>query len=383
MQCGRLELDMLFYIGTQLVHSGTSRLETSSFAQIRLEASDRIWIGLLYPSLLPQWSPVDPICQVQNPDGLDSQRQINETRSVWNRLSRELSGQAEGRRRSKLTLVPSESSSASGPARADMELQDVSVDDASDGGPTQESTSVDVDELTERAAAMQLESAPSPMPRPPGLQLQIPNPFEPSDQPVTDELMQTVGPASSGQRVAAAPALPQPPRFEGRTMQDRRNFMRRYEIYLTAINALQTQWGGAFAMPVGACIESRTKRMVARYEFNMAPHLITEEQWIEYFMKANTPSHVDYPSVDEAMKKLQMRTTWPEPESRIMNLQANLEALLDQFNLTEVTFEHEQRRIVKYLANALAPASFKAAIATKLSLHENKRYKNEVGLFCA
>ncbi|KAE9217059.1 hypothetical protein PF002_g16908 [Phytophthora fragariae] len=198
-----------------------------------------------------------------------------------------------------------------------MELQDVNVDDASDRGQAQESASADVDELTERAAAMQLESAPTPMPRAPGLRLQIPNPFEPSDQPVTDELMQTVSPVSSGQRVAAAPALPQPPRFEGRTMQDRRNFMRRYETYLTAINALQTQWGGAFAMPVGACIESRTKRMVARYEFNTAPHLITEEQWIGYFMKANTPSHVDYASVDEAMKKLQMRTTWPEPESSI------------------------------------------------------------------
>ncbi|KAE9322175.1 hypothetical protein PF001_g4529 [Phytophthora fragariae] len=142
-----------------------------------------------------------------------------------------------------------------------MELQDMNVVDASDRGPARESTSADVDELTERAAAMQLESAPSPMPRSPGLRLQIPNPFEPSDQPVTDELMQTASPVSSGQRVAAAPALPQPPRFEGRTMQHRRNFMRRYETYLTAINALQTQWGGAFAKPVGACIESRTKRM--------------------------------------------------------------------------------------------------------------------------
>ncbi|GMF37679.1 unnamed protein product [Phytophthora fragariaefolia] len=308
---------------------------------------------------------------------------LTETRSGWNRISRELSGPAEGRLRSKLTLISSESGSAPGPARDNMELQDVHIDDASDRGPAQESTSADVDELTERAAAMQLESAPSPMPRSPGLQLQIPNPFEPSDQPVTDELIQTVSPASSGQRVAAAPALPQPPKFEGRTMQDRRNFMRRYETYLTAINALQTQWSGAFAMPVGACIESRTKRMVARYEFNMAPHLITEEQWIGYFMKANTSSHVDYASVDEAMKKPQMRTTWHEPESRIMNLQADLEDVLDQFNLTEVAFEHEQRRIVKYLANALVPASFKAAIATKLTLHKNKRYKNEVVPFCA
>ncbi|GMF48372.1 unnamed protein product [Phytophthora fragariaefolia] len=280
---------------------------------------------------------------------------LSEPRSVWNRLSRELGGPAEGRLRSKLTLVPSESSSAPGPARDNMELQDVNVDDASDRGPAQKRMSADVDELTERAAAMQLESDPSPMPRSPDLQLQIPNPFEPSDQPDTDELLQTVSPASSGQRVAAAPALPQPPRFESRTMQDRRNFMRRYETHLTVFRLSGAAPSRCRLVPV------------------LSPHLITEEQWIGYFMKANTPSHVDYASVDEAMKKLQMRTAWLDPVSRMMNLQADSEAVLDQFNLAEVVFDHEQRRIVKYLANALAPASFKAAIATKLTLHENKR----------
>ncbi|KAG3121282.1 hypothetical protein PI124_g1148 [Phytophthora idaei] len=113
--------------------------------------------------------------------------------------------------------------------------------------------------------------------------------------------------------------------------------------------------------------------MEARYDLSMAPHLITEQQWIGYFKLANMPSHIDYASVDEAMKKLQIKTTWPELESRMMNLQADLEAILDQFNLADVAFEHEQRRIVKYLANALAPASFKAVIATKLTLHENKK----------
>ncbi|GMF26358.1 unnamed protein product [Phytophthora fragariaefolia] len=156
-------------------------------------------------------------------------------------------------------------------------------------------------------------------------------------------------------RVAAAPTLPQPPRFEGRSMQDRRDFMHKYETYLGAINALQTQWSGAFAMPVGACIGSKTKRMIARYEFNQLPGAITEEQWVAYFLQAKTPSHVNYTSVDEAMKALRMQTRWPEPESRRMNLQANMEAILDRFNLTDLAFQHEQRRLVKYLAAALAP----------------------------
>ncbi|KAG6583001.1 uncharacterized protein IUM83_06018 [Phytophthora cinnamomi] len=135
-------------------------------------------------------------------------------------------------------------------------------------------------------------------------------------------------------------------------------------------------------MPVGACVESRTKRMVARYGFGIAPHLINEEKWIDYFKQANAPSHVDYASVDEAMKKLQMQTKWPEPESRMMNLQADFETTLDRFNLTEVAFEHEQREIVRYLVDALAPPSFKTVIATKLTLHESKEYKNEVVPFC-
>ncbi|GMF46737.1 unnamed protein product [Phytophthora fragariaefolia] len=107
-----------------------------------------------------------------------------------------------------------------------------------------------------------------------------------------------------------------------------------------------------------------------------------EEQWIAYFKQTNEPSHVDYAVVDEAMKQLRMRTKWPEPESRMMNLQADLEANLDRFNLAELAFEHEQRRLVRYLTNALEPASFRCVVATCLTLQENKKFKNEVVPFC-
>jgi hypothetical protein len=184
-----------------------------------------------------------------------------------------------------------------------------SEDDAVARPPSPGRDQTDIDELAARAAAMQLESAGSPTPQSPGLRLQIPNPFDPADGSEADEALPSASPVSSGQRVIAAPALLQHPRFAGRTMQDRRDFMRQYETYLRAFNTLQTQWGGAFGMPVGACIESKTKRMVARYEFNLPPHLIGEEQRIEYFKQANAPSHVDYASVDEAMKKLRMKMT--------------------------------------------------------------------------
>ncbi|KAE9282550.1 hypothetical protein PR003_g27379, partial [Phytophthora rubi] len=209
----------------------------------------------------------------------------------------------------------------------------------------------------------------------------IPNPFDATEAVDEDVEMPTASPEREerflSQRVAAAPALPQPPRFAGRTMPDRRDFMQKYETYLAAINALQTPYTGAFAMPVGACVESKTKRMIARYEFNSTANLITEQQWIGYFMQAKLPSLVDYAAVDGAMKALKMKTTWPEPESRMMNLQADLEGILDKFNLTDQAFEHEQRRLVRYLSNALEPPSFKAAVTTKLTLQQNKQFKHE------
>ncbi|GMF46801.1 unnamed protein product [Phytophthora fragariaefolia] len=212
-----------------------------------------------------------------------------------------------------------------------------------------------VEELAERTAAMKLESAASPAPGSPGLTIQIPNPFDTVGGGDEDVEMPTASPQAetrpTSQRVAAAPALPQPPRFAGRTMQDRRDFMQKYETYLAAVNALQTPYIGAFAMPVAA-LGGR-------------------------FMQAKVPSLVDYEAVDVAIKKLKMKTIWPEPESRMMNLQADLEGILDKFNLTDTAFEQEQRRLVKYLADALAPQRFEAVVATKLTLHQNKKCKNE------
>ncbi|EGZ11905.1 hypothetical protein PHYSODRAFT_317259 [Phytophthora sojae] len=163
--------------------------------------------------------------------------------------------------------------------------------------------------LAERTAAMRLDSAPSPS-RPADLEILIPNPFERRDDEghgARDAEMPTASPRQGPRdgRIAAAPALPQPPMYSGRTMQDRRDFMHKYEGYLVKVNALQTEWTAALAMPVSACIETDARRMIARWEFSGAsPETITEEQ--------------------------------PEPESRMLHLQADMEAILNRFNVTDL-----------------------------------------------
>jgi hypothetical protein len=137
-----------------------------------------------------------------------------------------------------------------------------------------------------------------------------------------------------------------------------------------------------FAMPVGACIEAKTKRRIARWEFATAPNCVIEAQGIAYFRSANVPAHVDYAVIDEAMRSLKMNTRLPEPESRMSTLQAVLETVLNRFNVSELAFEHEQRRLVSYLTAALTPPSFKSVVVTRLTLQEFKTYKHEVVPFC-
>lgn len=60
-----------------------------------------------------------------------------------------------------------------------------------------------------------------------------------------------------------------------------------------------------------------------------------------------------------------------------------METVLDRFNLTEVAFEHEQRRLVKYLSDAFAPLSFKSVVTTRLTLQCYKPYKHTVLSFWA
>ncbi|GMF46137.1 unnamed protein product [Phytophthora fragariaefolia] len=66
----------------------------------------------------------------------------------------------------------------------------------------------------------------------------------------------------------------------------------------------------------------------------------------------------------------------------MMHLQADMEAILNRFNVTDLVFEHEQRRLVGYLTKALEPVSFREVVATKLTLPEFKPLKNDAIGFC-
>ncbi|KAG7402082.1 hypothetical protein PHYBOEH_007296 [Phytophthora boehmeriae] len=131
-------------------------------------------------------------------------------------------------------------------------------------------------------------------------------------------------------RITNAPSLPVAPRYAGSTMKERRDFMRAYETFFHALSAFGTGLERPFIMPVSACIEERTCRMICLYEFQKDPNAVTENEWISYFLQAREPEQEDYTAVDVAMKQLKMRTTFPDAASRMCQLRADMHRILDE-----------------------------------------------------
>uniref|UniRef100_H3H882 Peptidase A2 domain-containing protein n=1 Tax=Phytophthora ramorum TaxID=164328 RepID=H3H882_PHYRM len=168
-----------------------------------------------------------------------------------------------------------------------------------------------------------------------------------------------------------APALPAAPKYSGSTLQEKREFMRAYQTYVHALSAFHTATTKPYIMPVSACIEERTCNLICMYELNKDPSGVSEAEWVAYFLEALNrrevpnqwtsrvrqllvPSSVKYPlctgrkplssteqedytAIDEAMKSLKLKTTFPDAKSRMGQLRADMHKILDQYNTVEKT----------------------------------------------
>ncbi|GMF56132.1 unnamed protein product [Phytophthora fragariaefolia] len=183
-------------------------------------------------------------------------------------------------------------------------------------------------------------------------------------------------------RLTNAPSLPVAPQYSGNTLQDRRAFMRAYETYYRALCTFVTPYHRPFVMPISACIEERTGRMICLYEFKKSPNMVTEDKWIAHFKTPLRPDHHGCTAVDEAMAKLRGDTSLPDADSRMGKLRADMHKLLDKTNVEAAMLEKQQKKLVVFLVNGLGPGDFRRAAKTRLSYEENKRLCSDVVAFC-
>ncbi|RLO12240.1 hypothetical protein DYB28_011921, partial [Aphanomyces astaci] len=139
-----------------------------------------------------------------------------------------------------------------------------------------------------------------------------------------------------------APALPDPPSFNGSTKSERRTFIRQYNKYQA--NVLQLNGSRPFVMPVSACIVVFAKKRVAMLDMaNRDYRSITEAEWAAWFSKAFEEEPQDL----EVLKK----------------------------RLTTAI------RIVDIMVKAIKPFGLQKSVQRQLALQRNKPLKSKVYRF--
>ncbi|KAE9320932.1 hypothetical protein PR003_g17593 [Phytophthora rubi] len=72
-------------------------------------------------------------------------------------------------------------------------------------------------------------------------------------------------------RVANAPALPRAPQYKGRTIAERRDFMRAYQSYYFVLSAYEKAFNRPNMLPVKHCIEARLMTVAGRLLTTLPP----------------------------------------------------------------------------------------------------------------
>jgi hypothetical protein len=181
--------------------------------------------------------------------------------------------------------------------------------------------------------------------------------------------------------VTHAPALPKAPWYQGCTMSERREFMRRYDAYFRQCRLLRTGASSAFILPVSACIEDRTRQEIVRFEMAKDMADVTEQDWFDYFRQAEECDTEDLEPLERALKTLRMDTKPRDAASRMAKLRRDMMTVLDDHHMVWV-LDEEPKLIVKHLTNALAPSLFRDKITERLQLTRYKHHQKDVVGFC-
>ncbi|KAG9398174.1 hypothetical protein AC1031_014972 [Aphanomyces cochlioides] len=173
----------------------------------------------------------------------------------------------------------------------------------------------------------------------------------------------------NGPQPRAVSTAPTPPTYNGTMSQEKKAFMRAYHQYWFQCASLHQLGYYPVVMPVGACVSDVRRRTIAKFELRKPADQISEQEWREYFHKANEVGIIDYARVDRAMKNLRLNTSLTNAPSRVAKLLHQLTIQLEQLSM-ESFLETEQKRVVGYLVAALAPPTFKATVCDELGANK-------------
>ncbi|POM77199.1 hypothetical protein PHPALM_5452 [Phytophthora palmivora] len=134
-------------------------------------------------------------------------------------------------------------------------------------------------------------------------------------------------------------------------------------------------------MPVGACINDESRRLIALFDIRKPVSAITEADWVNYFWEGRINGELDFDKVKALLSsRLKMDTTQPDADSRVSKLVHQLYQLLEKENM-EWMIESEPKKVVRYIINALAPEPFHSVVKKEMERESNKSLLTDVVAF--
>ncbi|POM60168.1 hypothetical protein PHPALM_31013 [Phytophthora palmivora] len=160
-------------------------------------------------------------------------------------------------------------------------------------------------------------------------------------------------------RAQTMPTLPKAPMYHGSTAAEKQKFMKEYEAYCRQLAALETAFFKSFRMPVGACINDESCRLIARFDIRNPVSAITEADWVNYFWEGRINGVLDFDKVKAPLSsRLKMDTMQPDADSR-----------------------SEAKKVVRYIIDALAPEPFGSVAKKEMERESNKSLLKDVVAF--
>ena len=135
---------------------------------------------------------------------------------------------------------------------------------------------------------------------------------------------------SGSARIANAPALPKHPVFSGSTTKEKREFIKKYNLYYSTLLSYETTYNKPFVMPVSVCIDPWVKEHLARFEFGKPVGAVSEMEWIEYFKASEKSERTDLGPLDAAMTKLHLDLRLADASSMMTDLVMKIYRHMDE-----------------------------------------------------
>ena len=174
---------------------------------------------------------------------------------------------------------------------------------------------------------------------------------------------------------------PEAPVYKGRTVEARRAFVRKYELYMQQCDNYGASIGcKVVPRGIGDCMEVNAKLFAASMQLRRPAHTITNKDWMIWFLAADSMVPALYAEIPERIKKtVIMNETLLDGDERFDDWCYQYWTCLESLNAQSFSTQYA-KYAVRALVHGIRPLTVKKVVQDQLTFGE-KHIRSNVLLF--